>query len=147
MPLSSLQAPGQHEEASQSSSVLVAECVGQSCCALAVIPHAASRILLVSTVSVYIGAPWADSAQGSFWFLGKREESKGCELECLHIHRNHCARINFFLARPQVTVTKWAACQSHSLQLAGKRFLTWHIADLNLDDFMNRVKAEISLEN
>ena len=65
----------------------------------------------------------------------------------LNILRNHCAEPHFFLERPQVTVTKRAVCQSHYLQLAGKRFLTWHTADLNFNGSMNRVKAEISLRN
>lgn len=39
----------------------------------------------------------------------------------LSIFRNHDAEISFFLARPQVIVSKRSACQSHSLQLARKK--------------------------
>lgn len=50
------------------------------------------------------------------------------------------AKINFFLVKPQVTVTKWAECQSHSLHLAGKRtyYLTHCCADVDLNGFTSR---------
>lgn len=71
-----------------------------------------------STMSAWIGAPLADSAKDSLWSLGEKQEGVRVvsQESGLSIFRNHDAGISFFLARPQVIVSKRSACQSHSLQ-------------------------------
>ena len=81
--------------------VLVEECMGPLCFLLP------SKTALQH--SVCFGVPLADSEKESSWSLSKRKNLVFVhEEDCLSRLKSHGAKINFFPAKPQVTVTWWA---------------------------------------